>query len=189
MTFNQIMIKCSAPTLCDIKPANLFFVKNQDFSEGSFEEWKDSFFKLGLMCFKIKLSKDSTAILVCNVCWERKLLEDPVIQAYLSGKGYQCKSVFDFVKEFSFRVQKNTGFPHEVGVILGYPVEDVIEFENHQGHDCKYCGQWKSYSNVENARECHYRYKSCCGFCERLYSEGYSLDYIICQYKKMTPAA
>ena len=75
MNFNQIMIKCSAPTLCDIKPANLFFVKNQDFSEGNFEEWKNSFFRLGLMSFKIKLSEESTAILVCNVCWGRKLLE------------------------------------------------------------------------------------------------------------------
>ena len=189
MNFNQIMIKCSAPTLCNIKPANLFFVKNQDFSEESFKEWKTSFFRLGFMCFRIRLSEISSAIFVCNVCWERKILEDEFIQAYLSKKGYHCRSVLDFVKEFSVRVQKNTDFPHEVGVVLGYPVEDVIEFENHQGHDCKYCGYWKCYSDVEKAKYCKWRYKNCSCICKKWYDEGYSINQIIIKYQNLENAA
>lgn len=189
MSFDKMMIHYCAPTLCEIKAGNMFFIKNQDYSESAFEDWKQSFFGRGFMSFAIPLSESSTAILVCNVCQVRKILADYLVQAYLCQKGYHCSGLFDFVNEFSNRVQKCQGFPHEIGVILGYPVEDVIEFENHQGHDCKYCGQWKSYSNVENARECHCRYNNCCGFCERLYNEGYSLDYIITEYKKMASAA
>lgn len=189
MSFDQMMIHYCAPTLCEIKAGNMFFVKNQDYSESSFEDWKKTFFSRGIISFAIRLSESSTAILVCNVCKVRKILADCIVQAYLCQKNYHCSGVVDFVDEFTSRVQKCQGFPHEIGVILGYPVEDVIEFENHQGHDCKYCGQWKSYSDVENARECHCRYKNCCGFCERLYSEGYSLNYIICEYKKTASAA
>ena len=45
-------------------------------------------------------------------------------------------------------MKNEQGFPHEIGVILGYPVEDVIEFEKHQGKNCKYCGCWKRYSKA-----------------------------------------
>ena len=189
MNFDQKIIHYCAPTLCEIKAGNIFFVKNQDFSKDSFEEWKKTFFSRGLMSFAIPLSENTTAVLICNVCQERKLLEDSLVQAYLIEKGYHCNGLFDFVEEFSYRVQNCQGFPHEIGIILGYPVEDVIEFENHQGHDCKYCGLWKSYSNVENARKCNCRYKNCTGFCERLYNEGYSLNYIINEYKRVESAA
>ena len=189
MSFNQLMIHYCAPTLCDIKPGNIFFVRNRDFSQSCFEEWKNTFLILGFMTFAIKLSKDSTAIFVCNPCWERKILGDSMVQAYLHEKGYHDCGVTDFVKHFKIRLQTAPGFPHEIGIVLGYPVNDVIEFENHEGQNCKYCGYWKSYSDIENAKQCHCEYKNCSGLCERLYNEGYSLDFIIREYKKVAAAA
>ena len=129
MTFDQIIIHSSSPTFCNIKPGNLFFVKNAVFSNASFEDWKDSFAKYGLAVLSVQISEVSTAILVLNVCWVRQILEDVFVQSYLYEKGYQKISVFDFVDELFIRMVENKGFPHEVGVILGYPVEDVIEFE------------------------------------------------------------
>ena len=189
MSFDQLMIHYCAPTLCDIKPGNIFFVRNTDFSENSFKEWKKTFYARGLMSFAIKLSEDSTAIFVCNPCWERKILGDSIVQAYLHEKGYHGCGVTDFVKDFKIRLQTAPGFPHEIGIVLGYPVDDVIEFENHEGQNCKYCGQWKSYSDPETAKQCHCKYKNCCGFCESLYNKGYSLEYIIREYKKIASVA
>ena len=110
MSFDQIIVQSSSPTFCNIKPGNLFFVKNED-------------------------------------------------------------------------------FPHEVGVIIGYPVEDVIEFENHQGHDCKYCGCWKSYSDVDKARDCHCRFTECSRLCTQWYDEGYSINQIITKYQILKTVA
>ena len=189
MSLDKMIIRYCAPALCGIKASSMFFIKNQNFQESIFQQWKKMLFERGFMSFAIPLSESSTGILISNVCWVRKILEDPFVQAYLSEKDYHCNGLFEFVDEFSNRVNSCQGFPHEIGVILGYPIEDVIEFENHQGRNCKYCGIWKSYSNTDDAKDFQCRYKNCCGLCERLYNEGYSLEYIINEYKKTLIAA
>lgn len=52
-------------------------------------------------------------------------------------------------------------FPHEIGLFLGYPPEDVEGFRLHRGRDYKLCGCWKVYSDVEGARQCFRRYARC----------------------------
>jgi len=52
-------------------------------------------------------------------------------------------------------------FPHEVGLFLGYPVEDVEGYRKNSGRDFKFCGLWKVYSDVERAQACFHRYKCC----------------------------
>ena len=39
-------------------------------------------------------------------------------------------------------------FPHEMGLLLGYPIEDVRGFIEHNGCGCLYSGYWKVYRNV-----------------------------------------
>lgn len=189
MSFNQIIVQSSSPTFCNIKPGNIFFVRNETFDKEKFEAWKESFYKRGLMVFSAQISETSKAILVLNVCWARKILADVFVQAYLSEKGYHTGSVFYFVKELFSRMLEKEGFPHEVGVILGYPVEDVIEFENHKGHDCKYCGCWKCYSDVEKAKDCHCRFTECSRLCKQWYDEGYSINQIITKYQNLKTVA
>ena len=184
MSFDKMMIHHCAPTLCDIKPGNIFFVNRRDFSKAVFDKWYQALYFRGILCTAIELSDTSIAVYVCNVSWVRKILEDLFVHAYLLGKGYHGYGVFEFVETFKSRLQSEEGFPHEIGVALGYPVDDVIEFENNEGKNCKYCGCWKSYTAVEKAKKCHCNYKNCSLLCEKLYSEGYSLDQIISRYKK-----
>lgn len=39
-------------------------------------------------------------------------------------------------------------FPHEMGLLLGYPIEDVVGFMEHSGKEYLYSGYWKVYENV-----------------------------------------
>ena len=39
-------------------------------------------------------------------------------------------------------------FPHEMGVLLGYPIEDVKGFIDNAGKNFLYSGYWKVYANV-----------------------------------------
>jgi hypothetical protein len=189
MSFDKMMIHYCAPTLCGIKSGNMFFIKNDVFSENNFNQWKETFSTYGILTFAIQLSNFTTGILTCNVCWVRKILDDAMVNAYLHGKGYNSTSVFDFVEIFSNRIKTQKGFPHEIGVILGYPIDDVIEFEKHQGRNCKYCGYWKTYTDIEKAKDCKCRYKNCSCLCEKWYKEGYSIIQIIQEYKKIDNAA
>ena len=43
----------------------------------------------------------------------------------------------------------------------GYPLEDVDGFITHQGENCKLCGCWKVYGNVEQARRTFASYEKC----------------------------
>ncbi|MBR1639043.1 MAG: DUF3793 family protein [Treponema sp.] len=190
MNFSQTVIHFSAPTICGIKPANLFSVKAADFSIAEFRNWKEEFKKRGIVIRAVKSGENAVLLLVYNICWLRKLLADSFVSAYLRGKGYRtCPDVEKVVNHLMQRMKKSPGFPHEVGVILGYPVCDVVEFEKNEGRNCKYCGYWKSYSDVENARICQCRFKDCSCMCKKWFDEGYPLSRIIEEYKKAVHAA
>ena len=174
MSFDQMMIHYSAPTLCGIKPGNLFFIKSSDFSESQLLLWKKKFESCGFSLASAKSAKNTLFILVYNPLWVRKLLGDIFVSSYLLGKGY--KKPFDsasVIAELTRRIKSRRTFPHEVGIILGYPLLDVIEFEAKNGRDCKYCGYWKSYSDVEKAKKCMCSYKKCSCMCKEWFDQGY----------------
>ena len=52
-------------------------------------------------------------------------------------------------------------FPHEVGVLLGYPLADVLAFIAHDGRDELACGVWKAYIDSESARACWQAMREC----------------------------
>jgi hypothetical protein len=91
---------------------------------------------------------------------EKTLAGDPV-KTVLSGMGYPVDvSVFvslDYLK----KQFKSRDFPHEIGLFLGYPLDDVLGFVKHKGKNYKLCGYWKVYGNVEQAKRCFRQYDKC----------------------------
>lgn len=182
---DQIFVKCSSQTLCGIKPANLFSVPCRDYSESVFEEWKKVVKGQGLSIVSFERGP-VVVVFVYDFAWIRKILGDSFVCAYLSGKGYS--DVLDTGKtldELFVQLRESEGFPHEVGIFLGYPIEDVICFEINEGKQCKYCGYWKSYCNPEEAKKCCDRFRECSRICKQWFEEGYSVPQIIEKYKKM----
>ena len=66
-------------------------------------------------------------------------------------------------------------FPHEIGVFLGYPLEDVIGFIENAGQNCKCAGYWKVYCNECEAVKTFARFKKCRDIYLRLWKEGRSV--------------
>ncbi len=179
-----MMIQYSAPTLCDIKPGNLFSIKKTSFSDTGFRRWESEFATHGLSTSVVDRSTTAKLVLVYNSCWVHRILSNASVQSYLKAKGYKTDSdTPEIIENLLERIRPDSSFPHEIGVILGYPVEDVIAFEKFQGQHCKYCGYWKSYSDVEKARQCQCRYRCCSGMCKKMFDEGYSVHQIINKYK------
>ena len=48
--------------------------------------------------------------------------------------------------------RRNLCFPHEIGVFLDYPIEDVRGFIENGGQECLLAGYWKVYHNRERAQ-------------------------------------
>jgi len=49
-------------------------------------------------------------------------------------------------------------YPHEIGVILGYPLWDVEDFIRYNGKNYIICGYWKVYHEADNALKTFCRY-------------------------------
>lgn len=112
--------------------------------------------------------------------YNRKLLasvlEKSGIKSYLADKKYPVQEGFDAVlHELVFRLTQKAPFPHEIGLFLGYPLEDVDGFIRHEGAFAKYSGYWKVYGDTANALKTMKLYKTCRDYCTRLVAGGMSI--------------
>lgn len=189
MSFDQLMIHYSAPSFCGIKPANMFSVSKEVFCRKEYENWEERFSLHGLESFFIELSGTRILMFVYNKSWTERILSVPYVKKYLEGKGYDYSGRKDFFSMLKTRLDSSSDFPHEIGIVLGYPVEDVIAFEKCSGKNCKYCGAWKCYSDVDNARNCENRFRECSRLCSRWFDEGCSVTQIVKKYKEVFQAA
>ncbi|MDR1306574.1 MAG: DUF3793 family protein [Treponema sp.] len=57
--------------------------------------------------------------------------------------------------------------PHEVGLFLGYPPDDVSGFIKNRGAGFKLCGPWKVYGDVEKAKDHFREYERCREYMKR----------------------
>ena len=78
------------------------------------------------------------------------------------------------------RLRERDGFPHEIGLFLGYPAEDVYGFLKYGGKNCKYTGCWKVYSDVDRALALFDRYRRCRSALCRRVSNGDSIIQMFC---------
>ncbi len=77
--------------------------------------------------------------------------EEEKCYEYLKNLGYVSNDLEEKISEFQVRyqnylVQKEV-FPHELGIFLGYPIEDVVGFIENKGERPLITGYWKVYSN------------------------------------------
>jgi hypothetical protein len=90
---------------------------------------------------------------------EKTIFRDPIRET-LTGMGYPSLPSLPL---FLAHLQKqfNCGCPHEVGLFLGYPLEDVLGFIRNRGANYKLCGIWKVYGDVEQAKNFFRQYDLC----------------------------
>lgn len=88
-------------------------------------------------------------------------LRQPESRKILTMYGYPSDTIEDQLNCLYSRLSDYTHFPHEIGLFLGYPAEDVREFIVRRGQGPALCGCWKAYCNLEQARCTFERYKKC----------------------------
>lgn len=175
--FDAYLIEHCAPTLARLKTAALF---NLRFSSGEQEaqclrEWNRKLNSKGiyLMC----LSKRNGASLI--YVYRRSMLCKDIaslgVKAFLRAYGYTEFSEQTLLGHLRARLRQSGGFPHEIGIFLGYPLKDVQGFIQYGGKQCKCAGCWKVYGNAAEAKKLFTKYKKCREVYRRLYSTGKSV--------------
>lgn len=186
MSFDETIIHGGAPALCGIKPACLFSMNGENYFSGlaKLRSWQADFSKRKI--YFVPLKKDAGRFLF--FVYDKNLLERickiPENRNYLLYKNYPVQKGFAAVlSELLHRLAVNEDFPHEVGLFLGYPLEDVVGFESFGAERFKYSGFWKVYGDKENAIRQMNLYKSCTETCMKLLASGLSVPLAAKNYK------
>ncbi len=164
MSFEESLICHAAPTLAGIKIANLYSFK---FSSGGECQLTIGHFNsiLNLRGIYIELLKndgDFYLIYVYRKSHLQQKLLDSEIQLFLMEYGYPIKCEIDkYLNFLKIRLCNEKDFPHEIGLLLGYPLADVKAFIETKGKNCIACGDWKAYGDEETAKCIFCKYKHC----------------------------
>lgn len=107
----------------------------------------------------IELKKDAHSTWV--LFYDRETLED-VIRGernieFLARFGYRNEMN---IEECLLKLSRRFEYccPHEIGIFLGYPLDDVVFFINGSKGKCKMTGYWKVYDNIEEAKNTFDKY-------------------------------
>ncbi len=166
----EILAYNCAPCFAGIKPSNLVSVSMEEFKQISsinLEFLKGKGFFIKVLC---KCSKRVQLFLYHKESLSNFITQPEVVNA-LKIFGYsQNSSIEELLDILASRMdisqnsaicKKNSNFPHEIGLFLGYPAEDVIAYYRKKGKDCIFSGYWKVYSNAEKAAEIFSKYTEC----------------------------
>lgn len=175
--FETVLIEQCAPALAGLKPSNLFRLEAHE-RNGLYctvKKWQAALHPRGVT---IRILKECpiTHCYLIYVYREKRLaqiLETPEIRRYLLREGYaSAESCEGWLNQLADRLRKNREFPHEIGIFLGYPLEDVIGFVENKGQNYTCCGYWKSYGDPVQAQNLFDRYKKCTDLYLQLFHSG-----------------
>lgn len=152
----KVMIRFySAPTLANLKVSSMINLTNtqrdlKDLWIKYREEFKS---ELKFEYIELKESKNSILILIYNKENLENTLKDSEIRDFLKSFNYlKTNNIYEDLIKLKSRFNKQGICPNEVGIFLGYPLEDVRDFHC-CNKECKLTGYWRCYNNEKWARK------------------------------------
>lgn len=177
MRLEKGLIEHCAPTLAGIKSASLFsyFYNEKKTAIRELEEINILLNNKGVYVEALQWRKDAVLVYVYRASHLQKELQQPGVRELLAQYGYENGDIDSCLAHLKKRLRQQSGFPHEIGAFLGYPLEDVKGFIENAGANCKCYGLWKVYSNEGEAIRLFNKLKKCTNVYLRVFAEGRSL--------------
>lgn len=173
----RLLIMHCSPTLAGIKTGNLF----QICSDSEYDlrsELQDLNHKLagkGILLEALRMKERNALILAYRPKRLEKDLKEKDVAIFLKGFGYPEADFRCAISKLKERVEAQDGFPHEIGLFLGYPLTDVIGFIENGGRNSKCTGCWKVYRDEMEAIRLFDRYRKCKEVYSKMFAAGRSV--------------
>lgn len=174
----EYLVAHSAPTLASIKTANLFNYKilpNEDV-EAQVEAWNNRLAPKGVTIAILRKREKRALLYVYREALLRQDLARPGVAELMAHYGYTRGSIGETIERLKVRVNQGQDFPHEIGLFLSYPLEDVIGFIENNGKCCKCCGCWKVYHDEDGAKRLFRRFRLCRDYYMTMFCQGKSVE-------------
>ena len=161
----ELIVRHCAPTLANLKTGSLFVCPITDRPSffSSLRSLNELLVPKGLRALPLRIREYSALVYLYRPSRLKKDLENPAAIKILQDYGYSCYG--KCLPKLIERVRASEEFPHEIGLFLGYPPEDVQGFLDHR--PCKCSGCWKVYGDENKAKKTFDLYKKC----ERVYCQ------------------
>jgi hypothetical protein len=157
--FIKSMIMCfGAPVINGIKCGSILNLARpgEDVRLAWYAARRDIADTLGVEFAEISKNERSVLIFMYKKELLLEAINDGDTRAFLHGLGYGgC--VASCIK--TLRDRFKSGVPHEMGIFLGYPLEDVKGFIENDGENSKLVGYWKVYGDERRAMRLFDEYK------------------------------
>lgn len=143
----QLALQC-ASLITGLKISNLLILssENERVVKLILDKSMISYYRL------LKNDEKITYLLFKRQELERVIKDEDVWKIFRSN-GYKTLHIGKILRTFQLRyedyVNGNIEFPHEMGLLLEYPVEDVVGFVDNKGKNFLYSGYWKVYKNMK----------------------------------------
>ena len=174
---NDLLVQCCAPTLAGLKTGSLFSCPCPDRKEltAQIRQLNRQLRERGLMILPLRYSQKRALVYLFRPLALQRDLKNSTARAILDGAGYGGLSSDQCLLRLIRRLRESGDFPHEIGLFLSYPPEDVKAFIDNKAQNYKFIGCWKVYGDEAAARKTFERYKKCTDSYCRLYRAGFSL--------------
>lgn len=152
------VIHTISPTIEGIKPSNLVCLKNIN-SRNLVHTWlenidfyKNKFKELNIKFYELRRNDNCISLLFYNQSLLKESLNNKESQKFLERFGYS-KNI-NLQESLELLSSRFSHFcPHEIGIFLGYPIEDVIDFiDKKDRKECLLVGYWRVYNDVNKAK-------------------------------------
>lgn len=177
----EFIIRNAAPTLAGLKTGSLFPCRFRDREELTREirALNRRFAAKGLRLLPLRLGSGTALLYLYRPARLERDLADRQARQLLAEAGYDDFRPGRCLPRLLQRFRCGGDFPHEVGLFLSYPPEDVRGFIRYRGRGSKCTGCWQVYGDAEQARRRFDGYHRCTERCCRQYAMGTSMEELL----------
>ncbi len=174
----ELVIKQCSPTLAGLKTGSLFScaVKSKKEMIDCARELNKKLCVKGLRILPLRYNNGRALIYVYRPSKLKNDFSNKQARELLYSFGYNIENPDMCVVQLMKRLKEADEFPHEIGLFLGYPAEDVTGFIENRAGGAKFTGYWKVYGDLEQAKKTFAKYKKCTDVYCAQYAKGSNIS-------------
>ena len=172
---DEMFVQCCAPTLAGIKTGSMFSC-SYDSREEMAEDLRGlnrTLSRRGMCILPLRYHNGKALLYLFRPASLRADMQNQAAREILDQAGYTGMRYQQCIRRLIRRLGEGEEFPHEIGLFLSYPPEDVKGFIENRAQNYKFIGYWKVYGDEEKARKTFERYRKCTdSYCRSLKAGG-----------------
>lgn len=178
---DAFLVEHCAPTFAGLKTGNLFRISYADIEvfREELRELNGILKRKGLRAVPVRMTAEFALVYLYRPDFLKRDLGCEEAARLLTSLGYEPQSVNRSVAFLARMMREKEAFPHEIGLFLGYPPEDVLGFMKSSREGVKCVGCWKVYGDEARARAAFWRFQRCREVFEENVQRGRKLEALI----------